>query len=68
MLAASGCTLTPWARANLWGLLAQARTVLSMASMSRDSSTGGGRAASGGAGAPRGAGRRVAVRPYRPTA
>lgn len=38
----SSWTLTPWACANFWGLLTQAFTVLSMASMSRDSSTGGG--------------------------
>lgn len=48
---ASSWTLTPWARANFWGLLIQACTVLSMASMSRDSSTGGGKASVGGVGA-----------------
>lgn len=41
--ALGGGTLTPWARANLRGLFSQACTVLSIASMSRDSNTGKGR-------------------------
>lgn len=58
---ASGWTRTPWARANFWGLLIQACTVLSMASMSRDSRTGGresgvGRGGEGGTVQARGAG------------